>query len=541
MNDLYSRVRQSSMTKRINQLITGALFLTVAGLISKVLSAMYRIPLQNLTGDLGFYTYQQIYPLIATVTILSLYGFPMAVSRLTAERRKQGQPLSYRYYFIPLFLTLLFINGMVALLLFLGAPTFAKFMYDEHLTVPIQLSSLLFLLIPFIALFRGVFQGELQMKQTAYSHIVEQFVRVTFIIVSAWFIFIGSIQVRYIAELGVLSSMAGMITALIVLAILFIRSYPLYNRKELVQTVNKRQKWYLFIGPIVVFGLLAALNHLTLIFVQTIDVFTLVPQLIKSGLTPTAAMEQKGVYDRGIPLIQFGAVLGSSFALAFIPSVDRHSALEQKNSIRDAFSISVYLSLGATVGLITLYEEVNRLLFMNDAGTSVLQILALAIFLLSISITGNAILQAYGYISWTLVVLVISLIMKILLNYILIPLWGTSGSAIATIASLLCLTLLTIGSMVRFVAFSPWKGLRFWPMFGASTIMAGYLFMVKGLVSTSSFSRTVLFIYVLFLVVSGAFIYFLVLLRYEALHKRQIEALPFQRLLLKLQKSVQKR
>ncbi len=40
----------------------GALLLTLAGLAGKVLSAGYRIPLQNLTGDVGFYIYQQVYP-----------------------------------------------------------------------------------------------------------------------------------------------------------------------------------------------------------------------------------------------------------------------------------------------------------------------------------------------------------------------------------------------------------------------------------------------------------------------------------------------
>src|SRR5699024_5457108 len=126
-------------------------------------------------------------------------------------------------------------------------------------------------------------------------------------------------------------------------------------------------------------------------------VLTLVPQLLKTGLTPLVAMGQKGIFDRGIPLIQFGAVLGSSFALAFVPSITQQSHVEQKKSIRDAMSVSVYVAFGATIGLIIVYDEVNRLLFKNDIGTSVLQILALAIFLLSLSITGNAILQAYGY------------------------------------------------------------------------------------------------------------------------------------------------
>ena len=39
--------------------------LTVAALLVKILSAIYRVPFQNLVGDEGFYIYQQVYPFIA--------------------------------------------------------------------------------------------------------------------------------------------------------------------------------------------------------------------------------------------------------------------------------------------------------------------------------------------------------------------------------------------------------------------------------------------------------------------------------------------
>lgn len=526
------------MTKRINQLISGALVLTIAGIISKVLSAMYRIPLQNLTGDLGFYTYQQVYPIIATVMILSLYGFPLAVSRLTAEQLTAGRTLSYRSYFLPIFIILLLINGTIALGLYILAPGLANLMYDKYLTDALQLSALLFLLIPFLALFRGVFQAELQMKETAYSQIIEQIIRVTIIIVCAWFIFYGRFDVRSIAQLGVISSIAGMMFAIIVFAIFFIRRYPLNDFKA---SLNKRIDWRGYTITIVTFGVIAAANHLTLIFIQLIDVLTLVPQLIKSGMTPLQAMEEKGIFDRGIPLIQFGAVLGSSFALAFVPSITQQNTIEQKRSIRDAIAVSVYVAAGATIGLIVIYDEVNRLLFKDALGTSVLQILALSILLLSLSITGSAILQAYGYVRWTVTALIGSLIIKILLNYMLTPLLGTHGSALATVASLLCLTLLTIGGIYRHIRFSPWKQFRPLPFVGASIAMVVYLVMVKLLFPSEQLTRSSLLIYVILLVGSGALIYGIILLKYRAIDERQIQSLPLSGKLLTLQKFLNKK
>src|SRR5690625_7667090 len=98
-----------TMTKRV---VKGAMLLTIAGLISKVLSAAYRIPLQNLTGDFGFYIYQQVYPIIGTVMILSLYGFPAAVSKLTAETIEDNRSLSLQHFYIPIFIILFAINSL---------------------------------------------------------------------------------------------------------------------------------------------------------------------------------------------------------------------------------------------------------------------------------------------------------------------------------------------------------------------------------------------------------------------------------------------
>lgn len=525
------------MTKRVNRIISGALILTLAGILSKVLSAMYRIPLQNLTGDLGFYTYQQIYPLIATVTILALYGFPLAVSKITAEQLQTGKKLSYRSYFIPVFSILVLVNGLFSLVIFVGAPVFANWMQDSYLLASLRLGSLLFLLIPFLALFRGVFQAELQMNETAYSQVIEQLIRVMLIITSAILIFQGILDVREIAYYGVLSSLVGMLASVFFLAYLFIRRYPFYKGAESKTTTIP---WKYYVKMIVLFGIFAAFNHLTLIFIQVIDVFTLVPQLIKSGIERVEAMELKGVFDRGIPLIQFGAVLGSSFALAFVPSIAQQTEEEQRESIQDAMAVTVYVALGATIGLISIFEEVNILLFKDALGTKALQVLTLAILLLSLSITTNAILQAYGKIGWTLFSLGLSLLMKIWLNYLFIPGWEIYGSAFATLSSLFVLTSLSIYGIYRHVRFSPWHRLRPLPLLSATMGMAIYLKIVRFFIPVTSLSRLMLLIYVLFLVMSGALLYLIILLRYDALKERQIKALPFGQGLLLLRNKIGK-
>ena len=71
-------------------LVKGAMILTLAALVTKILSAVYRVPFQNIVGDIGFYIYQQVYPFYGIVMVLSTYGFPVVISKLYTEQQARG-------------------------------------------------------------------------------------------------------------------------------------------------------------------------------------------------------------------------------------------------------------------------------------------------------------------------------------------------------------------------------------------------------------------------------------------------------------------
>ena len=54
-----------------DQLIKGATFLGVGTLISKILGAIYRVPLTNMIGGYGMGIYQTVFPLYAILLALS--------------------------------------------------------------------------------------------------------------------------------------------------------------------------------------------------------------------------------------------------------------------------------------------------------------------------------------------------------------------------------------------------------------------------------------------------------------------------------------
>ena len=529
------------METMTNRVVKGAVILTVAGLISKVLSALYRIPLQNLTGDLGFYIYQQVYPIIGTVIILTLYGFPVAISRLTAESIQENKPMTCKHFYFPLFIILSIINFFFFTFIYFTSPIIADMIGDKQLEKAFQLAAFLFLLVPFLALMRGVLQGKEEMKQTAYSQVIEQVLRVTIIVTVAYFIFTGRLELYRIGEAGVLATMIGMIVATLFLSII---AWKRCKRKKVMKDTPIPWRYYFFVCLSI--GFVASLNHMILLLIQFADVLTLVPNLIEYGLSPVQAMEAKGVFDRAQPLIQFGIVFGSSFALALVPAVVREKEKQRKKHmylfIQEAIAVSLYIAFGATVGLIILLPETNILLFTNTDGTRSIQIMVLSILLTSITITVCAVLQGINHIKQPIIWIALAFFTKLLLNELFVPIWGIEGSAIATVISLVFLCLLILSTLhKKLPSLSVWKLVKWKAFFIANSGMIVYLLLVKLLFTTvGELSRFQMAFYVLFLVCSGAFIYLLLLLRYQAFTKNQLQALPFSSKIMKLERFVRR-
>lgn len=516
-----------------SQFVKGALLLTLAGLVSKVLSAGYRIPLQNLTGDFGFYIYQQIYPFLGIILILSLYGFPSAISKIVAELKASGKTASLKSFYFPVFILMLAMNGCIFIMLHIYAGSIAKQIGDVGLTRAYQLVAFTFLFIPFTSLLRGVFQGNYQMKPTAYSQVGEQLVRVCIIIVMAYLVFINQIEVYQIGEIAVWASIMGALIAILILSVTWRKEKP-YSK----ETFSVPWKYYL--QTIVLLGIVASLNHMVLLIIQFADVFTLVPNLEKYGLSSIEAMEAKGVFDRGQPLIQLGTVLGSSFALALIPALTKQKLesdpKEVSTYIQSSLLFSFYLATGAVIGLIFIFPAVNLLLFQDLKGTASLQVLSGAIFLSSISITGSSILQGLGYFKRTAVFILLAFLIKWLSNILLVPFWGITGSAIATICSLLFLCIVIILELYRKLPnMKLFKEINGRALLIASLGMVSFLLIVHYMLPYDMISsRLLLLIYVMFLAFIGAMIYLLLLLKSRAFTTKELMMLPYASLWIKI-------
>ncbi|WP_203624785.1 polysaccharide biosynthesis protein [Lacticaseibacillus sp. 866-1] len=425
-------------TKKMSKVMRGAWILSLGGLVAKILSAVYRVPFQNMVGDTGFYAYQQIYPLYGIGMTFALSGFPVYVSKQVAQAR---DPLAQTEVAHRALVLMAWIGlGMFAVLE-LGADLIARAMADAGLAPIIRSVGLMFLTMPVLSTARGYFQGTFDMSKTAISQVVEQLIRVGVILLAAWYAVQHAWGPYKMATWAMTGAFFGGLGATLIVL-------PAY----LKATAGRRAKptpWREYghlLDRFVKEGGSIALFSALLILLQLVDSFTVTRGLIAQGMVPEAARALKGVYDRGQPLVQLGLVVATSLSTTLLPSLSRSVARGHwaafKQTARQLIRFNFGLSLAAAAGLIALMPSVNRLLFGDTVLTGTLRVYTLCIVLVALINAFNAVLQSLNRFRYTSYGLVAGLVVKVLANPFLTVRYGAFGAAVATVLSLTVITVL---------------------------------------------------------------------------------------------------
>lgn len=405
-------------------LIKGTWILSVSSLITKILSAFYRVPLQNLVGDRGFYVYQQVYPLYGLCTAVALTGIPMFVSQVLAESSEQSS--NNRRY---LLIGAIILGILGAVVLKILAFPLASWMGDSRLAPLIKALSWFYLLAPLEAVYRGIYQADLQMLPTALSQVSEQIVRVVIIIAAAVALPTEYYQMSTWAHAG---SGVGALTALIILVSF---KLPQTNAAPTVKPnlINLGKR---FITEGLMFSLFGSL----LVLFQTIDSFTMYKLLSSNNWTNPQVL--KGIYDRGQPLAQLGVVVAISFATAILPQLSRRPVAKQQTIISSTIHVTLTLAASSAVGMAVLMPQINTLLFQNSRQSLTLAIYVLSVVFVAYAMVLNTIMQAQHYHQQNFRELFLVLVLKWAANLWLIPHLGPLGASIATLLASFLLAVL---------------------------------------------------------------------------------------------------
>ncbi len=422
------------MKLKKDNIVRGAVIVGVSTFISKLLGAIYRVPLTNLIGAFGLGLYQMVFPVYALLLDFAGAGVPSAMSKLISSLSGDEKSLRAKEY-LNSSIRLLAVFGVffsVALLLtgkfiasLQGSPK-AQFAY-------IALAPSV-LLVSIISCFRGYFQGQMNMTPTAVSQIIEQTVKLLF-----------GLMLPYLLMPNVALAVAGTtlaisfseLFALLYLVIEYKRKNKFFNLKYSFDKVRFKSQ----VKEILKTTIPITLIGIAIPFSQVIDSFLTV-NLLNTYRTDATALYGllTGVAST---IINLPVSICYGVAMVAIPSVASEKNVTEKNKrALKSVSLTLIVALPCALIIAVFAPQIIKILFGRLSGTervtaiNLLRVTAPNVIFLSLLQTSNAVLIGKGKLYAPLISMSVGIIIKTVLNVILlkIPELNVYGGATALIA-----------------------------------------------------------------------------------------------------------
>ncbi|NQG97233.1 polysaccharide biosynthesis protein [Streptococcus suis] len=203
-------------------MVRGMAWLTAGNFISRLLGIIYVIPWYMWLGEHAAEAnalFNMGYQIYANFLLISTVGLPTAVAKQIAKYNIQGKQ-DVSYYLVREFFKLMLVMGAVfAGVMYLSAPWLAEISGSKELLVPVMYSLVPPLFIfPAMSIMRGFFQGHHDMKPYALSQIIEQIVRVIWILITTYYIMkLGSGDYLEAVTQSTFAAFVGMVASVAVL------------------------------------------------------------------------------------------------------------------------------------------------------------------------------------------------------------------------------------------------------------------------------------------------------------------------------------
>lgn len=434
-----------------SKLVRGTLILTASIFISKILGLIYIFPFKAIVGleGLALYTYGYV-PYTVFLSISTL-GIPLAVSKFISKYNALGDYETGRRLFKS-GLVVMSITGLVAfLLLFLLAGPIANQVVDgkdlkgnsiDDVILTIRMVSVALLIVPIMSIFRGYFQGHQSMGPTAVSQVVEQIVRIIFILCLTFIIInLMNGSVGLAVAFATFGAFVGALGGFSVLLIYWFKRKKLLNQQIKASKGTERLPYKKMYKELISYALPLSFVGLAIPLYQSIDMFTFNKALMGIGYDQAAAEEAFGALAQAAhKLILIPVSVATALSLTIIPTITKSfinkNQKETQLQITQTLQIILFLTLPAAVGLLLLAEPAYGTLFGLghdlQIGSWILKYYAPIALFFSLFAVTSSILQGINRQKYAVIALVAGLIVKVSLNSLLITQFDAIGAIFAT-------------------------------------------------------------------------------------------------------------
>jgi len=440
--------------QRRQNFLSGAAVLAGAVAVTKVLGALYKIPLGNLLGSQGMAHFYAAYNIYNLLLMLSTAGLPLAASRLVAQAAAQGRGDQTRQVFRAALVLLGAAGAAFSALMLLLPHALAGALHDDAAAAAIRVLAPSVLCVCLTSAIRGYTQGLGNMTPTAVSQIIESACKLAVGLGLCAFL----LRRGAAPEVGAAGAISGVTcgTALGLAFLLWALRYQTVPRGgDVPEPLGATMGQLLRIGvPITLAG--GGMSLMTLLD-QSLVLGTLQTTL---GLSAQAAAEQYGQYTFGMTLFVLPPSFIFPLTVSLIPAITRarerrdHAAARRLTAA--AIRITALLALPMGAGLSVLAGPILHLLYpavpeTAEAAAYHLTVLGAASIFVCLMVVTNGILQACGRERVPILTLLCGGALKVAANYLMVgdPAVGIRGAPVGTLYSYVLIVALNMIAVHR--------------------------------------------------------------------------------------------
>lgn len=464
--------------------LQGALTLTVAWLIIRILGAVYRVPLGRMLGDVGLGIYavpNQFYLLFFT---LSSAGIPVAVASIISEKVAVGHYRDAVRTFRVARTAMLIIGLLFSILLFAGSGWLIESGLvpnpDAYLGMRAVAPVIFFAALT--AAYRGFFQGLQNMRAVAFSQVADQVMLVAATLLFSYLLLPKGLA---IAAAGAnLGAVPGAVGATLMLVWLY-RS----QRRGIMSMVNEdrsgaRESVISLLKRIFSTAIPVSFAAVAMAITAIIDHKLIVDRLQLVGYSHIQAIAQYGQFNQmAMSFINISIALALSLGSSMVPAVAELYTLKKLERIRhqlsQALKLVVIFSVPAAAGLYVLAHQLTLLVFAEASAGVPLAALAGVVIFWSLHLVTTGALQGMGKAAVPVRNLLIGIIIKLIITYYLTPTdLGIRAAAMGTVVIFLVSSVLNTVAISRLVRYKfNLKELFLRPVIASAVMSAGVFFI----------------------------------------------------------------
>lgn len=431
----------------MSSLMKGTAILTIGLFLSKLLGLVYIFPFYAIVGEDNIALYNYAYIPYNIMLSIAIAGLPIAVSKFVSKYNALGDYDAGRRL-VKTGALLMTLTGIVAFILMnLLATPLANIVIDsedqkftvEQVANVIQWVSYALIVVPFMSLVRGYLQGYGHYLPTSVSQLVEQIIRIVFLLGGA-FIVVEVMDGDEITAINfsVFAAFIGALGGLLTLFYFWKKLRPEIKAVQVVAPKEHRLPYsdmykeiFKYSIPVVFVGLGSSLFQLVdlLTFNRAMNASGISGEISEAYFTMLNLLTQK--------IVMIPVVLATGFSMAIIPTVTKfytEGNLRQVHSAMDkTYQVLLFITVPAAIGISILAEDLYHFFYEYSVmGTQVLSHYAPVAILFALFTVTAAILQGVNYQKWVIFSLLFGLFVKTVLNTPLIHLMSVDGAILAT-------------------------------------------------------------------------------------------------------------